>query len=151
MLSDVVTQRLAGLETHHQIYGFVGAEEIQHANHIGVVQAGKRAAFFEKKLQAMIEVRLVLGRDVRRDLSLGAQRQRIGHVLLDSHRGSGRVMRQVDDGKATDRKLSFDAVAFQLAAGRQGMVVLGDQGRIGAGRLIYCCDFPCSSACCKPL
>jgi hypothetical protein len=129
MLADMVAQGAAGFEAHHQIDGAVGAEKIQHADHVRMVQPGERPPFLEEQLQAVVEVGLEFGRNGRVDFPFTAQGQGVGQVFLDRHRRSFGVVRQIDDRKTAGRKLSLDAVAFKFAAGRQGLIVLGDHGR----------------------
>jgi hypothetical protein len=61
MAADVVAQGLPGLEAHDQVDRFVGAEEIQHAHHVRMVQPGQRAPLLEEQFQAVVEIRLELG------------------------------------------------------------------------------------------
>ena len=101
VLAEVIAQGVADLVAHHQIDGLVGAEEVQHAHHVGMVQPGQRPALLEEQLQAMVEIRLMLRRNARRDRALGAQRQGIGQ---DRHRRAVAVVGQVNN---TTRRTQF--------------------------------------------
>jgi hypothetical protein len=57
--ADVLLQRVAGLVGHHHVHGVVGAEEVQHAHHVRMGDAGQRPALLEKALQADAEHRQV--------------------------------------------------------------------------------------------
>ena len=99
-LQDMLLQRAAALVLHDHVDGFVGAEEIDHAHHVGVRDPRQRAAFLEKTLESVAEQVQVLGRNGRHDLALAAQRQAGGQVFLDRHRRAVFVIGQVDDRKS---------------------------------------------------
>ena len=116
VLLDVVVQGAAALELHDHVHRAVGAEEVEHAHHVGVHQLGERAAFLEKALHAVAKGEPVLVGDLGFGLSVLAQRERVGQVFLDRHRGVVGVEREVHDREATQRQLPLDAVLVELKA-----------------------------------
>ncbi len=137
MAADVVAQGLPGFEAHDQVDRFVGAEEIQHAHHVRMVEPGQRAPLLEEQFQAVVEIRLELGGNDGGDLPLAAQDHRIGHVFLDRDRRAGGIVRQIDDRKAAHRKLSLEAVAFKFIACWKRLVVLRKHGGdVGTGYIL---------------
>ena len=129
VLADVLLQGAAAFVLHDHVHRVVGAEEVEHAHDVGMVQVGQGAAFLEKALHAMAKGRQVFLGDGRGDLPGAAQCQRIGQVFLDRHRLVVLVVGQIDDREAAERKLPRDAVAVELEAGGQGLVgLLGGHG-----------------------
>ena len=121
---DVLLQRAAALVAHHQVHRLVGAEEIQHAHHVGMRQTSQRAALFEETLHAVAKAREIGGRDLRRRARFAAQRQRRGQVFLDHDRRVFFVVREIDDRKAARSERANDAVVLEARAFRQCLVGL---------------------------
>src|SRR5690606_31751821 len=119
-------QGAAGLVLHHPVRGRVGAEELQHEHHIGMVEASERAALLDEALESVIEGRQVLLLDRRQDRPFTAQGQRVGQILLDRDRVVFRIVGQIYDGKPAERNLSLDAVQVELEARWQWMIYLRD-------------------------
>ena len=119
---DLLLQRAPALVAHHHVDGLVGAEEIQHADDVGMVDLGERAAFLEKALHPVAERGEVLDRARAHDVALGAQHQRRRQVFLDRDRGAGLVERAIDDRKAAAADLPVDPVVQQLVSAGQGLV-----------------------------
>jgi hypothetical protein len=124
VLLDQFLQGAPMLVLHHHVDRLVGTKKIQHPDHVGVRKAGQRPTFFEKAFHAVAESRQMIFADDRRRLSLTAQGQRIGQVLLDGDALSLRVDSDIDDRKAAQRKLVLDAILVELETGRKGVVRL---------------------------
>ncbi len=117
MRLDEFLKGAAVLVLHHHVHGFIGAEEIKHANHVRVRQAGQGAAFLEEALHAVAEGALVIGRDQRLDFPFAAQGEAVGQIFLDRDTIAFAVGRQIDDRKTAQRKLTGYRVFLQLVAG----------------------------------
>ena len=50
---DLLLQRAPALIAHHHVHRFVGAEEIEHAHDVRVVDLGQRSPFLEKALHSI--------------------------------------------------------------------------------------------------
>src|SRR5665213_2020885 len=119
---DLLLQRAPALVAHHHVHRLVGAEEIEHAHDVRMVDLGERAALLEETLHPVAERREILGGARAHDVALGAQHQRRRQVFLDGHRRAGLVERTVDDRKPTAADLPVDPVVEQLVAGRKCLV-----------------------------
>jgi hypothetical protein len=106
------------------MHGFVGAEEIQHAHDVGVVDLGERAAFLEEALHPIAERRQVLGGGRANDIALGTQHERRRQVFLDGDRCARIVESAIDDRKAAAADLAINPVIEQLVSG--GECLVGD-------------------------
>ena len=78
MTLDILVQGASPFELHHHVDRVVGAEKIQHPDHVRMQQPGERAAFLEKTLHAVAESGQILVRHLWLDLALLAQSERIG-------------------------------------------------------------------------
>ncbi len=107
---QALLERAAALVAHRHVRGVVGAEKVQHPDHVRVRQRGEGAAFLEEALQAVAEARRV-GRG--------------GRVLLDRHLRAVIGLRQVDVGEAAAREQAGQPVAGQLVPGGARRVGLG--------------------------
>jgi uncharacterized protein (TIGR00255 family) len=124
VLLDEFLQRPALLVLHDHIDRVVGAEEVEHADHVRMRELGQCATLFEEALHAIAEGRHVLVRDHRFDFTLAAQGQTVGQVLLDRDEALARIAGQIDDRKPAQGELVLNAVFIKLVAGRQGVVCL---------------------------
>jgi hypothetical protein len=115
---DELLQRPAMLVLHDHVNRVVGAKKIQHANHVGMRQAGQGAAFLEEALHAVAEGTEVFGGNDRVDFTARAQGQTVRQVFLDGNLAAGGVGGQIDNGKAAKRKLAVYCVLFQQVAVR---------------------------------
>ena len=121
---DHLLQGAPMLVFHDHIDRVIGAKKIQHANDIGVRQAGQGAALFKETLHAVAKCRHVLVRDLRPDFAFAAQGQGVRQVFLDGDELAVFIGGQIDDGEPAERKLAFDPVGVELEACGQGVVGL---------------------------
>src|SRR4051812_29849592 len=138
VVHDVLLQRAAALVAHDEVDGVIRAEEVEHAHHVRMGQAGERAPFLEETLHAVAERRCVLFRHVRADGAVGAQHEGGRQVLLDRHRRVVLVVREVNEREAAVREHAQDAVVLELRAFGQRLVGL-------RGHLPYDTACPCES------
>ena len=124
LLVDVFLQRAAALVAHHEVHRLVGAEEIDHAHHVRMLQARERAAFLEEAFQAVAERREVFLRHHRRGMVGGAQRERRRQVFLDRHRRFLFVVREVHEREAARGDHPQHPVVLELKAFGQRLVGL---------------------------
>ena len=127
---DLLLQRAAALVAHDHVHRFVGAEEVQHAHDVRVIDLRERAAFLEEALHAVPERRHVLGRRRAHDVAVGAQHERRRQVFLDRDRHAGFVERAVDDRETAAADLPVDPVVQQLIPAGEGLIGDG-HGRNG--------------------
>ena len=121
---DVFLQGPAFLVVHDHVNGLVGAEEVQHAHHVGVRELGERPSFLEEALHATVaEGAGMLGGDVRRDFAFAAQGQAVGQVFLSATRrpSPSTAGKTMENRRA---KLPLDAVFVDLVPGGKGVVGL---------------------------
>lgn len=121
---DEFLQRAAMLILHHHVDRIVGAEKIQHANHVGMGQLRQGPTFFKKTLHAITECRHVFLGNRRLDFAFRPQGQAVWQILLDRDELVLFVGGQIDDRKPAQRKLMLDAVFIELESGRKGVVCL---------------------------
>ena len=133
---DLLLQRAAALVAHDHVHRLVGAEEVQHAHDVRVIDLGERAAFLEEALHAVAERRQVLGRARAHDVAFGAQHQRRRQVFLDRDRPAVLVERAIDDRKAAAADLPVDPVVQQLVAAGEGLVGDGHWCSVVDGRTL---------------
>jgi hypothetical protein len=134
---DMLLQGLAALEAHHHVDGVVGAEEVGHADDVGMVDARQRPALLEKTLHAVAEDVVVLVRaGLHDDRSLGAQHQLARQVFLDRHRLVVVVTRQIHHAEAAAADLAHDGVFVQPVAVGQRLVGLSRHSRTS---IIFVC------------
>ena len=119
---DLLLQRAPALVAHHHVHRLVGAEEIQHAHDVRMVDLGERPALLEEALHAVAERRQVLGRARADDVALGAQHERRRQVFLDGDRRAVLVEGAVDDREAAAADLPVDPVVQQLVAADERLV-----------------------------
>ena len=113
MFLNMKLQRAPAHVLHHHVHGLVGAEKIFHAHNIGMRNRCQRTAFLKKTFQAMAKYGKVF---VRVDLHLGtghADNQRGGQILLDRHRRTALVPRQIDNRKPARGQQLFNGVTVE--------------------------------------
>ncbi|MNM92409.1 hypothetical protein D3C81_1047420 [compost metagenome] len=115
----VLLQRLAQLVVHHHVDRGVLAEEIHHAHHAGMGNAGQRAALFKEILQAEPECRGVFLGHHGDQFARVAPRQRRRQVLLDRDRRAGFIGGQVDETEPPAGQLLYNTIVGQQRADGQ--------------------------------
>jgi len=79
-------------------------------------ELGERAPLLEEALHAVAEGEPMLVGDLWLGLAFLAQRERVGQVFLDRHRGVVGVEGEIDDRETAQRQLPLDAVLIELKA-----------------------------------
>ena len=113
---DVLLQGAAILVAHHHVHGFVGAEEIQHAHHVRMVDSRQRPALFKKAFHAVAEGRQIFDGAGADDVALHPHAERGGHVFLDGDDFPVLIGGAIDNREAASTDLLFDAVIQQSVA-----------------------------------
>jgi len=121
---DEFLQRAATFVFHDHVHRVVGAEEIEHANDVGVRKAGQGTPFLEEALHPVAKRPLMLGGDQRPDFPLAAQGEAVWKIFLDRDALVLGVGRQIDDRKPAERELARYRVFLDLEAIGQRVVGL---------------------------
>ena len=123
--TDMAIERAAPLVAHDEIHSVVGAEKIDDAHDVRVLQARERAPFLEKALHAVAKPRQIARGHLRRGVAVGAHGERRRQVLLDRHRRFVLVVRKIDEGKAARGECAHDAIVLEAASRGQRLIGLG--------------------------